>query len=452
MSIEDARTKLNNIRSSINTFATSRDTFKAQLLQRIGEINAMIPQIREKIEALKKQGQEVQRLRALNEQLTREKTDLQNQVQTLRGENESLRGQIQEKERLIQNLTTERDQLLADKQALESQIANLRQELADTRQVNASLQRQLDECKRELESIKPRLEQLTNELAQCNEEKNALIAERDALRGQLETVNRALQEAIAQKETIQQQLNALIADVMETASSVEQFIAANPQTDDPEMTRQLDELRNQLIELMRQLEMDTSRRELPPFPPEFQGPPVLTEDEKRKRFKLVPNKNIPLPANLPQIFSDLNRTLDMKSNLIKLMQISETYKDEYGNSVRMPQITREELSDNEYKFFKDNYKLYLKYWNLNPATFGGRLKKRKTLKKQKKQYKHKYMKGGWVYKGDSRLDSESTVISESRSKSGSKTKSRSISKSGNKRKSIRKIKNKGTLTRKRNRK
>jgi hypothetical protein len=81
------------------------------------------------------------------------------------------------------------------------------------------------------------------------------------------------------------------------------------------------------------------------------------------------------------------------------------------------------------------------------STRGGRIKKRKT---QKKQYKHKYMKGGWVYKGDPRLDSESTVISESRSKSGSKTRSKSKSKSGNKRKSIRKLKNK-VLTRKRNR-
>jgi hypothetical protein len=276
---------------------------------------------------------------------------------------------------------------------------------------------------------------------------------------------------------------------------VAQVLAANPQTDDPEMTAELNALRGQFIGLMEQLGIDTSRfgrREAAAVPlpqpqiipqiipqgqpqiipqgqpqiiPQGQPPiPPVTKEEKRTIFSNLRDSKfrVPLQNQLPITFAELKKNPELRQRLIDLLNISQNFYDDSGNvTYNMNQITRDNLTESEYANFRGLYGAYLNYWGLNTQgpptrTRGGRLKKRKTQKRQKKQYKHKYMKGGWVYKGDPRLDSESTVISESRSKSGSKSRSKSKSKSGNKRKSVRKLKNKGhgliTRKRKRNRK
>jgi predicted nuclease with TOPRIM domain len=474
--MDQAQASLNTIRTSIEQFATSRGAFKAQVLQRIAEINAMIPEIIARIKVLKEQVREVDDLKRANERLTREKNELVTQVENLTAENKRLQGQIEVLNQQIEALNQQLSRLQATLNELQTRVDQLQQEVNYSRQANAELQRQLDESKQELANIRQKIDQLTNQLIQCNQEKEKIEITNRTILAELEDKTAQLTQANQLLNTKQQELNNLIQEIQATAAAVAKVLAENQEIDDPEMTRQLDALRGQFIELMNQLEMNTDRFGQPPIPPQGQPPippqgqppipqgqppipqgqpPIqpITIDEKRQIFNKLSNSQfpVPLPNQLPNTFAELKKKPQLRQRLIDLLNISQNFYDDSGNiTYNMNQITRDNLTEFEYTNFRGLYGDYLNYWGLNPpgTRGGGKLKKRKT---QKKQYKHKYMKGGWVYKGDPRLDSESTVISESRSRSGSKTRSKSKSKSVNKRKSIRKLKNKGLITRKRNR-
>lgn len=455
--IGEAQNRLENIRTSITEFAQNRGAFKTQVLEKIRDINEKINQITGKIQELQGSAQEVQRLRQQNEVLTGERDAFKNNVDRLTEENTGLKGEIQTKNTEIQRLTAERDQLLNVKQGLETQISNLTQEIVSSRAENAELKRQLDELNIKLENISSRIQELERLLEEREREKTALEAELVRLRGDLDKANADLTQANTQIQNIQENLALLIQDIKLTFDTVNAAIASIQQTDDPEIIGKLTELQNQVNELIQQLGLAPIQNQPQNQPQQSQRAPSFTEEEKKQMFSRPLPFKVPFPEEIPNTFDELKANSNLRQRLINLMNISRTYIDNQyqppNNVFTMPDISNEYLTESSYGAFKSLYKAYLQYWSLTP-TRGGRSRplkkqKRKTLKKQKK---YTYMKGGWVYKGDLQLDSESTVISESRS--GSRSKSKSKSKSGNKRKSlrksVRKFKNKG-LTRKRNR-
>lgn len=437
--LQQARDRLENITTSITNFATSRGAFRTQVLERIAEINRMIPEIRSRIEALKGQAQEAERLRGENDRLTREKGELETRVQTLTNENDRLQAQIQTKDEEIATLTGELNELKVSLNELQGRVAELEANLADSIQANEVLQRQLQASREEVANIKQNIQQLTTDLAKCIEEKAAVENTNRTILAELQQKTAELEEANQLLNTKQQELNNLIQEIQATATAVAQVLAANREIDDPGMTRQLDALRQQFIGLMEQLGMDISRfgrREAA----------AVSEIVSRRTFSGIDISKEDFVRQMTQI----------ESNQAKKNQIIDFLREKENFSARNLLDLFERKQYNLIFEILDEFELdQIVSYLQQPRTRGGRLKKHKR-KTQKKQYKHKYMKGGWVYKGDARLDSESTLISESRSGSKSKSGSKTKSKSGNKRKSVRKLKNKGhgliTRKRKRNRK
>ena len=84
-------------------------------------------------------------------------------------------------------------------------------------------------------------------------------------------------------------------------------------------------------------------------------------------------------------------------------------------------ITREK--QNYKTYFREPYDDWYTFWFTEPPK-GGKSKKRKTFKKNKRINKmRKPFRGGWTYKGSPSLDSKSSIITDTSSKTNSKTKS-----------------------------
>lgn len=323
-------------------------------------------------------------------------------------------------------------------------------EIKQNRDKVAQLTKQLEEANKRIEqldsenaNLRESLNAAENKIAQLQNEINRLNEEH---RIQIERLNQehaeeikrlneehaaAINDLNQQIQTLQQELAELKVQLVNLTNERDQIEAS---------VRELNDLLNEQLDLiegyLREIEMDAENENLLTT--------ILTKlNAIRMELNKPSNPNMPPPPPPSQnIRVDSNGRSNTESNFITQMQqiIQDPRLRPKMNSImsKLRQINLNNLFTNNrqqlsqlFRNLKDeDYNYIMKIVN---QMDGGR-RSRKYKKRSKRHYKRRSLKGGWVYKADPRLDSESSVITEKSSSSSS------TSTKGSKRKSVRRLK------------
>lgn len=315
---------------------------------------------------------------------------------------------------------------------LDAENANLRDSLQSAEMQIAELQKEINRLTEEHRAQIEKLNQdHTQEINRLNEEHaaaiNALNQQIQALQQQVTELTNQVITLTNERDRIEQSVNELNDMLNEQLDLIEGYLREIEM--DAENENVLTTILTKLNAIRMELNQPASNPNMPPPPPQQQSKRDKNYDAYRSQLQMI----TPIPRTVPATFEEWSP--EDKSQINKLVGIVPYFKDSKGQI----QYLNSFMGEDDYEIFKVYYPQYLGYWGL--ITRGGKRKTKRHSKRvakrySKKNYKKNYkkaLKGGWVYKGDPHLDSESSVITDSMSKS--KSKSKSISKSNSKSKS-----------------
>ena len=377
--LQEMKGKMSSLGPKIRSFLDQRRASSEKIKSMLNEVNTILDGLDFK---------EIKQNRDKVAQLTKQLEEANKRIEQLNNENANLRESLNAAENKIAALQNEINRLNEEHRV---QIEKLNQEHAE------EIKRLNEEHAAAINTLNQQIQELQQEVAELKGQIVNLTNERDQIEASIRELNDMLNEQL---------------DLIEGYLREIQMDAENENL----LTTILTKLNAIRMELNQ-----PSNANMPPPPPQQQS----KRDKNYDAYKSQLQKITPIPKSLPNTFEEWNP--DEKSKIKELLGIVPYFKDSYGQIHYLNSY----MNEDDYESFKMYFPQYLNFWGL--ITRGGR-KSRKSKKRSKKHYKRRSLKGGWIYKADPRLDSESSVITETSSTSTSS------STKGSKRKSVRRMK------------
>jgi DNA repair exonuclease SbcCD ATPase subunit len=433
---------ITQIKTKISSFKSSRQGFHKTIKDKITEINKLITEInvngikekQQQINELKKQLNQSDKnkteLQFENETLENEKTELATRLKGLSDENITLKKELErlsrEKAELETqlkglsdeniNLKAELERLSIEKTALETTLTEETTSKEGFAKTNETLLIKIKNFGKQLEDCNAKIEVCNQQLAVCNTKIEILTEENEQIKQkqtnhetELNSLLRNQQQIsdrlnISDKENkiLKQQIDAGKLHIQQITSDILKFVGTinNLDTEDVNIGVEIERIMTEILALKNQL-----------------NNPIMIP--LRKIPNISYNKDEP---NAQRFFVESLKDILLKQNtqMQLIIDILNTNGTNYSSL-----FVIDDDDDRLKKLFevidKPRYEQIINIINKPPLFEGGKSKKRKTFKKNKRI--NKMRKGGWTYKGSPSLDSKSSVITDTSSKTNSKTKS-----------------------------